>query len=206
MIARKMLMEKSRKWRVCRPGRRGMTLVELMISLLIFGIIMGVLFGFLTGARDSYDSTRRKAQYQQAVRASLSLISREIRSIGCDPNPLSPGFERIVRADANVLQCRMDLNGDLDQTDTTPDEDVTYTFNAGTGELSRNNTVDNMVILRDLQNVTFSYFDAAGNPLNSLPLNAVDRSNVRTVAISFQGETVDHSPVNYATQVSLRNE
>ena len=100
----------------------------------------------------------------------------------------------------------MDMNGDIDTADLSPDEDVTYTFNAGTGELSRNDTVNNMVILRGLQNMTFTYLDAAGNPLNNLPLNAVDRSNVRTIGFAFQGETANGVPVNYATQVSLRNE
>ena len=113
MIAKRMLdrlrPDRRRPNKRTPPGpsplslRLGMTLVELMISLVVFGIIMGVVFGFLTEARGSYDETRRKAQYQQSVRAVLSLVSREIRSAGCDPNPLGPGFERIVQADAGVL-------------------------------------------------------------------------------------------------------
>ena len=65
--------------------RRGLTLTELMITLSIFGIIMAVVMGFVTGARNSYTDTRARAQYQQSMRAVLSMMTREIRSAGCDP-------------------------------------------------------------------------------------------------------------------------
>jgi prepilin-type N-terminal cleavage/methylation domain-containing protein len=66
-------------------GRSGMTLVELMISLVIFGVVIAVVFGFLTESRRSYTATRQKAQYQQGLRAVMSLVTREVRSAGCDP-------------------------------------------------------------------------------------------------------------------------
>mgnify|MGYP003845206375 CR=1 FL=1 len=55
--------------------RKGLTLSELMISLAIFGVIMGVMFSFLTGARNSYSETRERAQYQQSMRAIMSLVT-----------------------------------------------------------------------------------------------------------------------------------
>ena len=68
-----------------QSDRRGMSLTELMIALAIFGVIMGVLFGFLSGARSSYSDTRERAQYQQSMRAVMSLVTREIRSTGDGP-------------------------------------------------------------------------------------------------------------------------
>ena len=116
--------------------RRGLTFTELMIALAIFGVIMVVIFSFLTGARDSYSDTRERAQYQQSVRAVMSLVTREIRSTGCDPTDM--GFDYFGVADDDRLSCRMDLNADRDFLDTGPDENITYSLALGTGQPGSN--------------------------------------------------------------------
>ena len=184
-------------------NRRGFTLVEMMISMSIFGIVMGVVFAFMQGTSESYDDTRAKVQYQQSMRATISLLSREIRSAGCDP--ANNGFDSFFTADGNVMRCRADLNGDSDITDLNPDEDITYTFNGGTGEFSRNNGIENMVILRGLTNLQFTYLDGDGDVLGSTPLNATDRALIRYVQILISGETDDGQPVDYQTRVLVRN-
>jgi len=184
-----------------KQDRSGMTLPELMIALAIFGVIMAVLFGFLTGARSSYGDTRERAQYQQSMRAVMSLLTREIRSTGCDPT--EAGFDYFAVADANQLTCRMDLNGDADTNDIGPDESISYTVVAG--NLVRNNGTGDQVILRGVQNLTFSYFDAAGNELAAVPLSAANRAAVRYVGISIAGESDRGEPVIYATRIALRN-
>ncbi len=186
-----------------RPNRQGLTLVELMISLSIFGIIMGVVFSFLVEARDSYSSTRERVHYQQSMRAVMSLLTREVRSTGCDPT--SAGFEAFTIASSAALQCSMDLNGDGDVTDTGPDESVTYWYNGGTGELLRFDGAMAMPILRGLNGLTFTYFDANGAVLGAVPLNALDRAMVRYVEIMMDGETDRGEPVNYTTRIALRN-
>ena len=182
-------------------NRQGMTLTELMISLAIFGVIMAVLFGFLTGARNSYSDTRERAQYQQSMRAVMSLVTREIRSTGCDP--AEQGFDYFAIADDTQLQCRMDLNGDTDFVDIGPDENISYTFTAG--NLIRNNGTGDQVILRGVQNLIFTYFDVDGNQLAVVPLSAANRTLVRFVGISIQGQTDRGEPVTYTTRIALRN-
>ncbi len=183
--------------------RRGMTLVEMMISLSIFGVIMAVVFAFMNTSQRSYDDTREKIHYQQSVRAVVSLLTREIRSTGCDPS--AAGFDPFFLADDNTMRCQTDLNGDADTTDLSPDEDVTYTFNAGTGELSRDNGSVVLVILKGLTNVQFTYLDGNGVVLGSTPLNAADRELIRYVQIIIAGETDDGQPVDYQTRVLVRN-
>jgi prepilin-type N-terminal cleavage/methylation domain-containing protein len=190
----------SEQW---RRDRRGMTLVELMIALVIFGIVIGVVFSFLSGTRTSYTETRQRVQYQQSVRAVLSLLTREIRSAGCDP--ALAGFDPFAVADVSQVRCQADLNGDADVVDADPDESVTYTFNAGTGELTRTTALGAFILLRDLQNWTFTYFDGDGNVLAAVPLNALDRARVREVMIDIAGETAQGEAVQYATRISLRN-
>ena len=184
-----------------QADRRGLTFTELMISLAIFGVIMIVIFGFLSGARNSYSETRERAQYQQSMRAVMSLITREVRSAGCDPTEI--GFDRLAVADAGRLQCRMDLNGDNDFADISPDENISYTF-AG-GNLTRNNGTGNQVILRGVQAFTFTYFDDVGNELAAVPLSAANRALVRFVGINIQGLTDRGEPVTYTTRIALRN-
>lgn len=184
-------------------NRRGMTLVELMISLSIFGVVMGVVFSFLVGARNSYQDTRERAQYQQSMRAVMSLITREIRSTGCDPT--SAGFEPFGLATTAAMQCSMDLNGDGDTTDVGPDETITYGYNAAAGELVRFDGAMAMTILRGLDSMTFTYFDSNGAVLGAVPLNALDRAMVRYVEVSINGTTDRGEPVNYTTRVALRN-
>ena len=181
--------------------RRGLTFTELMIALAIFGVIMVVIFSFLTGARDSYSDTRERAQYQQSVRAVMSLVTREIRSTGCDPTDM--GFDYFGVADDDRISCRMDLNADRDFLDTGPDENITYSFVGG--DLTRNNGTGDQVILRGIQNLTFTYFDADGNQMAGVPLSAANRALVRFVGINIQGQTDRGEPVTYATRIALRN-
>jgi len=180
-----------------------MTLVEMMVSLSIFGVIMAVVFGFMTSTSRSYERTREKINYQQSVRAVISLLTREIRSTGCDPG--SAGFDAFFTADDAILRCRADLNGDKDVSDLNPDEDVTYTFVAADGELKRNNGSGDLVILRGLTNMQFTYLDSGGNILGSTPLNAEDRELIRFVRITITGETENGEPINYQTRVLVRN-
>ncbi len=189
--------------RLNMKDRRGMTLVELMVALLIFGIVMGVVFSVMVNSRNSYEDTRERAQFQQSVRAVISLLTREIRSAGC--NPTQAGFEPLPIAATWVLQCQADLNGDSDAADMNPDENVTYIFNPGTGELFRDNGNGPVAILGGLQGVTFDFFDGAGNQLLNLPLGPLDRAQVREVGVTLRGGLRDGETVTYSTRVALRN-
>jgi prepilin-type N-terminal cleavage/methylation domain-containing protein len=189
--------------RVIRHDRAGMTAVELLVSLAIFAVISAVVIGFLTGSRRTYEDTSDRAGYQQSLRAVFSLFTREIRSAGCDP--AESGVDRFPVADSGTLRCRMDLDGDGNTTDVSPDEDITYAFEAGDGELRRTTISGDQTILRGVQAVTFSYFDGDGNPLTTLPLSAADRREVRFVGITIAGETPHGEPVTYSTRVLVRN-
>ena len=183
--------------------RRGMTLVEMMISISIFAVVLGVVMGFMTTSGRSYTSTRERVQYQQSMRAVISLLTKDIRSTGCDPNNV--GFDRFVLADLNSLRCQMDLNGDSDVTDVSPDESVSYAYDPALGEISRDNGTGAVVILRDVTGLVFTYRAADGSVLGSLPLNALDRFAVRFVDVWVQGQTASGEPVEYTSRVALRN-
>jgi len=187
-----------------RPfDRAGMTLVEMLVALAIFAVISTVIIGFLTGSRRTYDSTSDRAHYQQSLRAVFSLMTREIRSAGCDPAEVD--LDGFPVADDLTLRCRMDLDGDGVTLGLGPDEDITYTFDPDIAVLQRTTIAGTQEILRDVQLVQFTYFDAAGNPLAATPLSLADRERVRFVDIAILGELRDGEPVTYSTRVYVRN-
>ena len=189
--------------RTLRPDRGGMTLVEMMVALALFAVIATVIIGFLTGSRRTYNSTSDRAHYQQSLRAVFSLMTREIRSAGCDP--AEAGFDGLTVADDGVLRCRMDLDGDGVTLGTTPDEDITYLYDSNLNELQRTTAAGTQIILRNVQLVQFRYFDRSGNALASTPLSATDRDQVRFVDIAIDGELRGGEPVTYSTRVYVRN-
>ena len=133
----------------------------------------------------------------------LSLVTREVRSAGCDPT--ESGFETIGVASATQMSCLSDLNGDADTGDQGPDESVSYSYDAVAGELSRDSGNGPVVILRGLTAWTFTFYAADGTVLNALPLSALDRARVREVEVNLAGETAEGEPVSYGTRVALRN-
>jgi len=190
-----------------RPAldRRGLTMVEMMISLALFAVAMTVVFSFLVNSRQSYSDIRERVLYQQSMRAVMSLVSKEVRSAGCDPEGI--GFMRFAIADAGQLHCRMDLDGDGVIEFVEPAENVIYRFVADDGELVRNSGVaaGNQTILRNVNSLVFSYFDEDGDPLGPVPLSAANRANIRFVEIDITGETARGESVNYVTRVHVRN-
>ena len=182
--------------------RKGMTMVEMIVALALFGVIMGVVFSFLHGSRGSYTEMSDQVEYQQSVRAVLTLISREIRSAGCDPS--NAGFDRIVAATATNFRCRMDLDGDGNISITEPAEDVDYRFDAGSRTLLRDSGSGAQTILRDVDDLSFAYFDGDGNALPA-PLSLDDRDVLRSVEVTISGETESGDVIDYTTRVLIRN-
>ena len=186
-----------------RRNRVGMTLVEMMVALTIFGVTMAVVFTFLTNSRRNYSNVSERVEYQQSVRAVLSLVSRELRSAGCDPAGMN--FNNFMVADAQVLRCRMDLDGDGLIETVEPAEDVVYIYVPHLQEMVRNSGFGPQTVLRNVTNLNFAYFDEVGNPLVPLPLAGNDLNRIRFVEIDIQGISDRNEPVNYTTRVLVRN-
>lgn len=193
-----------KRWRGIVPltDRRGLTLVEMMVAIAMFGVAMSVIFGFLTRSRRSYTDMSARVEYQQNVRGVLGLVSREVRSAGCDPT--DAGFNTFPLADATSFQCRMDLDGDGVIEAVEPAEDVSYTYVPENRELLRDSGSGAQVILRNVTAVDFRYFDVAGVEL-ARPLSAADRARIRFVEISLSGESEQEEPLTYVTRVFVRN-
>jgi prepilin-type N-terminal cleavage/methylation domain-containing protein len=183
--------------------RGGMTMVEMLVAISMFAIVMTVTFTFLVNSRRSYSQMSQRVEYQQAMRATVSLMTREIRSAGCDP--ANAGFDRLPVADDTQFQCRMDLDGDGAIEIVEPAEDVMYLYRPLEEDVIRNSGFGVQTILRNVTAVSFRYFDATGAEILPVPLSAANRSLVRSVEIDLTGLTDQQEEVNYITRVLIRN-
>ncbi len=183
-------------------------MVEMMVALAIFAVVIGVVFTFLVNTRRSYTSISDQVQYQQSIRAVMSLISREIRTAGCNSVDQFGFvvFDRFAVADDVELQCRMDLDGDGSTAAESPAEDVIYEYRPGNRELVRIEDIHGeQVILRNVDMLEFLYFDRNRDPLTSLPLSLDDRRQVRFVSVHIEGETNSGMPMELETTILIRN-
>lgn len=60
---------------------KGFTIVEFLIAITLFGVIMAATVGLLMSQRGLYGTQTDKMQLQQSIRASVDLISSELRTV-----------------------------------------------------------------------------------------------------------------------------
>jgi prepilin-type N-terminal cleavage/methylation domain-containing protein len=137
-----------------RPG--GFTLLELMVSLGLLSIVMTAAYSVYHAQLNTVMVQESRQEAQEYVRSILHVMVRELRNAGYAPTGAS--CAGIVVANSQSVQFRSDLNGDGDCSDT--DEDITYTYDAGTKAITRQVAGSAAETLTD-SNATalqFSYF------------------------------------------------
>jgi type IV pilus assembly protein PilW len=85
-------MELNRTTPVARRRQRGLSLVELMISITIGLIVMGALTYIFVGSRGAYRSNENLARVQEAGRFALDYIGQDLRMVsfaGCQSRNLT---------------------------------------------------------------------------------------------------------------------
>lgn len=178
-------------------GRRGFTLVELMIALAMSGIIIAAVYAAFIAQQRSETNQGQVVQMQQNVRAALELMVKEIRMATYDPG--DDANAKIVTATRSQLRIQMDLNDDGDFADA--DEDITYSIdndadNDGTADgssdktsnlLRRNTNVSatDITIAEGLKGIEFFYrpIDNEFVPTNSP--SATNLDDIQSVQITL---------------------
>ncbi len=95
--------------------RCGFTLVELLVALAVSGILMTGIYSAFQSQQDSYLVQEQVAEMQQNLRASLDVITREIRMAGFRGNGSSSAT--ITAAQCDAIAFSADLNEDGDTAD-----------------------------------------------------------------------------------------
>ena len=170
-----------------KKKERGVTLVELMISLSMFAVILSAMYNMFNFQQKNYSVQDNVAVMQQNVRVGLGYMVKEIRMAGyipdgIPPNKLSPSndslpsspfttngiSESVEEATASAITFQADIDGD------NITEAVRYTLDAGNNTLTRevwqwnagatswDASTGPEIVAEDIENIVFTYALLAG--------------------------------------------
>jgi len=171
--------------------KNGFTLIELLVGLAMSMIVMGAMYVAHMAQVQGKITQEVTLELQQAGRAGLELMTRDIRMAGCDPSWESgAGF---VTANADEIEFTMDIadggagnESDGDLLDTG--EHITYKINTS-GNLGRDTHGGNGLqpLVRNADVLDFVYLDADGAV-------TADMDDITSVEVSFVISSGTNSP------------
>jgi type IV pilus assembly protein PilW len=193
----------------CRPnllGNAGFSMIEMVLVLAAVAVMFGAIYAGFERLNRAYAAENVKAGTQQSARIGVEMMVQDIRLAGL--NPLGTAGAGIV-ADPTSTRLRFtaDLNFDGDIND--PSEDITYDLSGTTLRQTNVNVDPNPeILMENVSDLTFTYFDDAGNAIPAANL-AARRLDIRTIGIAL---TIDRPAGRsgvvsrtYTTQVRCRN-
>ena len=89
---------------------KGLTLVEIMMTLLIFAVVLAVVNNVFFTTQGLYTRTQQRAGLQMSTRAGLAVMMTELRGMGCDPT--EAGIAGLRSATADSCRFQSDINAD----------------------------------------------------------------------------------------------
>jgi prepilin-type N-terminal cleavage/methylation domain-containing protein len=216
--------------------QRGFSLIELLIAMTIMLVALGIVSTMLSRALAVRARESRTADALATAQAAISVLSREISNSGFglyrnDGSKLASNGIVIAESNANRIRVLSNIDhsgGVVTDTDPlalrmeTPGEDVTYFFDATTKSIVRYDAhgvetspgvygPQTSVVVNQISNVTFQYFDYTGGSSQAAgPNNAptLDTARVR-ITVDVELDQVHGQPntqhVVFASDVTLRN-
>ena len=110
-------------------SHKGFTLIELMISLAAASIVTAGIYGFYHVQQKSHAAQQLVVEMQQNIRATMSLMKREIRMVGYDPaaadgidNDGINGIDDPAESSGSILNRRILVPGSVGES--TPNAQV----------------------------------------------------------------------------------
>jgi prepilin-type N-terminal cleavage/methylation domain-containing protein len=185
-----------------KRGDAGVTLVELMMTVLIFGMVMLVINNVFFSTNRLYSNTTIRAGQQMNARAAVSVMLTELRTAGCDPN--QNGIVGILTAEADTVQVQADFDGDGAIQTAEPSETVRYYYDPALGAVVRDPGTGPQVMINDVTACTFTYFDVDNNQL-AAPVVGNAVGLIRSIGINVTTTTDQGGDMVTDTRVSLRN-
>jgi type IV pilus assembly protein PilW len=169
-----------------RFNTNGLTLIELLIAMVLGGVIMGGIYGVFVSSNRAYHTQDSVADAQQRARVGLYFMVRDMRLAGFDPRDTADaGIE-----DATSTKIRFTVdrnrNGSIQES---LEERFTYEFDSANSRIRRGfdegtGSESWQPLIKDVNNLTFTYLDIDGNP-------AANLAQIRTVAISLTVQDID---------------
>ncbi|MFH1763840.1 MAG: prepilin-type N-terminal cleavage/methylation domain-containing protein [Gemmatimonadota bacterium] len=159
--------------------KNGFTIIELLAGILISGIVLAGLYGVFFSQQMAFSAQEQTAEMTQNIRAALDLMTREIRLAGYKTSTSS--FSGVASATSTSIRVLADLN--QDGNTSGENENIEYTYNAGTLQICRNGV--NLPVADNITSLSFVYTLADGT-VTSSPANP---ANIRKIALSVTART-----------------
>ena len=174
-------------------SQSGFTLMELMIAMSISGVLLAGMVTAFTGQSRGYNTQQEITELQEEIRASLDMLTSEIRLAGFDPDGTADA--KIEKANATELIFTADINGDGDYDKppgTDPNEIIRYAISGtslgrATGAAALGGAGILQPLVENIENLAFEYLiDVDADTWVPLP---ADLKKIRAVKIIVMGRT-----------------
>jgi len=203
-----------------KRGQKGLSLIELMVSMAIGLIIMAAVLTMFIGMTKADNDNIKSIRLNQDLRATMGLITRNLRRAGVNRNsavnssttPATNPFDNVQIFNAGVEDT--DVDGDGERTGNC----VIFTYDAddGSNELYGYQVVNNVVETRIGGTTCGNNWDdlTDGSLISITNLNFLDtrisESGVTTsyITVTLTGELVRDSTVNrtLVETIKVRND
>ncbi len=145
-------------------GKEGFTLIEIVLVLVIIGVLAGILIEPFRQGVQSYVSIETRADLTSKAREATTRMVREIRNTQKEAD----NTPNISIAKATKFKF-VGVQGNS----------IDFNFSAGQSKVKRN--LD--ILVDQVSNLQFRYFDKDNNELTSSTLSAADRDKVRRILV-----------------------
>ena len=170
----------------------GFSLIELITALGISGIVLAAVTATFISQSRSYDAQEQINGMQQAARAAMDIITREVRMAGYNTNG-GLTFDGIIY-DTTEIRVQANLDGDADTGD--PDEDIIYAYDTVDDVITRETGGNTETLVEDIDVFTFQYLDESGTATTT-------SANIRQIQITITARTAKSDP-NYTSNGGYR--
>lgn len=175
----------------------GMSLIELLVSMVILAIIMAGVAQYIANQTKLMRQDEMLANMQQNVRAAMDVMIRDTRSAEYDTyySPSSSPFRRFNQANANQCIFYTNLNNNA-SIDTSSDQSLNETKGfrgppmlVGDSVQAYTNLPGNwQTMARNIESLTFTYY-SKGDSVIPTPVPAVRMGDIFSVQIRIVGVT-----------------
>jgi prepilin-type N-terminal cleavage/methylation domain-containing protein len=203
-------------------GQSGVTLVELLVTMVIATVVLGITLDFLVNVTDTEVHVSSVESVTRDVRFALRTISEDVRSAtAVATSPPATGSCAAASTFADCLQFTV-VHSTSATTPSCPYSVITYGLKGGVVAEDRvdygpsgstcvvTRTTTGRTLLRDVpSNVTtlFTYFDHTGAPIatDAVVGGAPPATNVASVLVTVTGTPAHGAPVTMSSLAALRN-
>ncbi|MDD2890216.1 MAG: prepilin-type N-terminal cleavage/methylation domain-containing protein [bacterium] len=171
-------------------NKKGLTMIELIVTLVILGIIMTLAISLQIHNQQLYKRETSLIALRTNVRGALDIMVEDLRSAGFNPEEApAPAFTPgVVDAQAHLIWIRTDVD-----TDGVYDigEEIGYSISGGNlyKNTNMNGVTDTSIIARGIDYLEFRYMDNKNVEFTS-PVATTSLDSIKTIKIIIVGKTL----------------